>query len=61
MMTIKYGTQHWFVSINGDEVESMQDINDEKTFNPLRVVSATTASGFIDVEIGDTFTFERIA
>jgi hypothetical protein len=60
-MTIRYGTQHWFVAINDAEVESMQDINDEETFNPASVVSATTASGFIDVEIGDTFTFERIA
>jgi hypothetical protein len=60
-MTIRCGTQHWFVSINDAEVESMQDINDEETFNPVSVVSATTASGFIDVEIGDTFTFERVA
>ena len=59
-MTIRHGQQEWAVSVNGEEIQTLSDVNDRETLDPTRAVSATTFSGFIDIETGDTITFERI-
>jgi hypothetical protein len=59
-MTIRYGTQEWAVTVNGEEVVSLTDINDLETLNPTRAMFAVTLSGFIDIAPGDTFTFEYV-
>jgi hypothetical protein len=59
-MTIRYGNQEWAVTVNGEEVVSLTDVNDRETLNPTTAMFAATFSGFIDIESGDTFTFERV-
>ena len=59
-MTIRHGRQEWAVSVNGQEIETLSDERGNDTLDPRLAVSATTFSGFIDIEAGDTITFERI-
>lgn len=59
-MIIQHGDQEWAVTVNGEEVTSLEDQNGGETLDPTRAVSATTLSGFIDIEAGDTISFHLV-